>query len=188
MRETRAGDNAMTSGHSTEEILSRLHRESIGTLGTMDPHSGEIRLRLMYYGIDDRFGCYLMSTKGSPKIDHLRLSAKFSFLVFGLEDPYDASWEVELIGTADLLETEPEIRAAVARLQDRNPFADVAVASAITAHFDYLKLIPETIRFRIYGEALQGLPATVLRIGGRGLPTEGRGLPTEGRGLPTEGP
>jgi len=118
----------------------------------------------MYYGADSKFNCYLMSTKGSPKIDQILTTSNVSFIVFGLEDPYDNSWEVEIDGKAELLRETEEVNGALEKLKGRNPFADVAIESGITRQFDFIKLIPNVVRFRLYKEALEGMPPTVLEF------------------------
>lgn len=153
----------MARVYKEKEIIARMRRETIGVLGTFDKNTQDIRMRVMYYSIDDKFNLYLMSTKGSPKIDQILVSPQISFMVFGVEDPYDDSWEVEINGDAQLLEDKDEIFSALNRLKDSNPFAEVAVESGITTQFDLIKLKPGLIRFRVYGEALQGAPPTVIQ-------------------------
>ncbi len=150
--------------HKRSEIFEYLKKESLGILGTLETNSENIRLRVMYYGIDDEFNCYLMSTKGSPKIDQVQSSSKVSFLIFTIEDPYDESWEIEIDGTAELLKKKKEINFALEKLKGKNPFADVALESGIIGQFDFVKLIPEIVRFRVYGEALNGNPPSILHF------------------------
>lgn len=150
--------------HKESEILEYLKKESLGILGTLETNSENIRLRVMYYGIDDEFNCYLMSTKGSPKIDQVQSSSKVSFIIFTIEDPYDESWEIEIDGTAELLKKKKEINFALEKLKGKNPFADVVVKSGIVGQFDFVKLTPEIIRFRVYKEALNGNPPSILHF------------------------
>ncbi|MDD5686554.1 MAG: pyridoxamine 5'-phosphate oxidase family protein [Elusimicrobia bacterium] len=154
----------MNEKHGVGEILFRLEKKTVGILGTLDKDSKYVRLRVMYYGVDSKFNCYLMSMKDSPKIEQILSSSNVSFLVFGLEDPYDNSWEVEIDGEAALLRQTEEINHAIERLKERNPFADVASESGITGQFDLIKLIPKIVRFRLYGEALKGISPTVLEL------------------------
>ncbi len=153
----------MKSKHDAREILAHLEKETVGILGTLDQVKG-IRLRVMYYGIDDKFDCYLMSTKGSPKIDQALSSPSISFIAFGLEDPYDNSWEIEIDGEAKLVKQKEEMNYALEKLKERNPFAEVAIESGITEQFDLIKIIPKVVRFRLYGEALKGISPTVLEF------------------------
>lgn len=114
--------------------------------------------------IDEKFNGYLMSTKGSAKIGQITVFPTTSFLVFGLEEPYDRSWEIEIDGEARLLSQQEDIGCALKELKERNPFADVAIEAGITGQFDFIKLIPRILRFRVYGEALKGVPPTVLEL------------------------
>jgi len=154
----------MSKRYSDKVITAHLKKESIGILGTWDKNNDSIRQRVMYYGFDQKLSFYLMSTKGSPKIEQILADSHFSFIVFGIEDPFDESWEVEINGQARLLATNKEIDSALDRLKDGNPFAEVAFESGITSHFDFIQLTPKVIRFRIYGEALKGTPPTVLEM------------------------
>jgi general stress protein 26 len=154
----------MATPHDKAFILERLRKQSAGILGTVDRATGAIRQRVMFYGSDDGFRCYLMSTKESPKIGQILSSQSISFIVFGPEEPYDRSWEIELDGRAEMLTEKRDILTALELLKGRNPFADVAVESGITRQFDLLRLIPSVVRFRIYGDALKGDPPTVLEM------------------------
>jgi general stress protein 26 len=154
----------MTQLHGKEFILARLRKQSVGILGTIDSASGMVRQRVMFYGVDDGFRCYLMSTKESPKISQILSSQSISFIVFGPEEPYDQSWEAELDGRAELLSEKRDVHTALEHLKGRNPFADVAIESGITRQFDLLRLIPSVVRFRIYGEALKGELPTVIEM------------------------
>ena len=154
----------MGENHSKNEIHQYLEKESTGILATHDPKTRLLRQRVMYYGVDKQFDCYLMSTKDSPKVSQILESSDISFLIFGVEEPYDDSWEMELNGHATLLTEKKDIQNALKWLHDRNPFADVAEASGVTDPFDFIKLIPKVLRFRIYKEALSGQDATVIQL------------------------
>ena len=150
--------------HKESEILSFLKKGTLGILGTNDTKSENVRQRVMYYGIDDKFNCYLMSTKESPKIDQIQSSSKVSFIILTIEDPYENSWEIEIDGFAELLSDKKEIDFALEKLKGKNPFADVVLESGIIRQFDFVKLTPDIVRFRKYGEALSGNPPTIIEM------------------------
>ena len=150
--------------HSKQEILEHLTRMTTGILATLDADGNVIRLRVMYYGFDDEFNFYFMSTKESPKIDQMMATAGISFMVFCVEDPYDESWELEINGTAMSLFVEEEIFFALNKLKGINPFADVALESGEIGIFSFIKLSPSIVKFRNYGEGLKGEPPTVLEF------------------------
>ena len=152
----------METLHNKSEILDYLKTGSLGILGTND--AGNVRQRVMYYGIDDDFNCYLMSTKESPKMDQIRSSSKVSLIILTIEDPYDKSWEIEISGFAQLISDKEEIDFALDNLKGKNPFADVVLESGISAQFDFVKLVPDVVRFRNYGEALNGNSPTILEM------------------------
>lgn len=105
-----------------------------------------------------------MSTKDSPKVQHVISSHSISLMVSGLEDPYDTSWEVEINGAATLLESKKDIFFALNTLKGANPFADVALESGEVDIFSFIRLTPSVLMFRIYGEALAGAQPTVITI------------------------
>ncbi len=152
----------MTHLHTEEEVKSHLTQSSIGVLGTRNETGTSIRQRLMYYGINDSWNLYLMSTKESPKVEQIMNAPDVSFLVFKMEEPYDVTWEIEIEGRAELLENSKQAKIAIKKLKDRNPFASVAIESGITGHFTYIKILPNLIRFSVYGEALQGESPTII--------------------------
>ena len=79
----------MADIHSKQEILENLTKMTTGILGTLDADGNVIRLRVMYYGFDDDFNFYFMSTKESPKIDQMMTTSGISFMVFCVEETYD---------------------------------------------------------------------------------------------------
>ena len=154
----------METEQNKSKVMDYLKKESLGILGTQENETNIIRQRVMYYGIDDDYNCYLMSTKGSPKIEQVQYSSKVSFIIFTVEEPYDESWEIEIDGYAELLKNKSEINFALEKLEGKNPFADVAIGSGIIGQFDFVKLTPKIIRFRVYGEALNGNPPSIMQF------------------------
>lgn len=154
----------MNSMHSRADIYDHLSRGSLGTLGTRVEGERDIRLRMMYYGVDSKFNFYLLSTSSSPKVEQILFSPAVSFLVFNHEIPFDASWEAEINGVTHLLEKKHRVEKALRTLSAHNPFADVALASGITSQFTLIALQPSLIRFRVYGEALKGVPPSIIQF------------------------
>ncbi len=151
--------------YSARDIFERLKERQVAVIATDDSKSGYVRLRVMYYGVTDKFECYLMTLKDSPKLSHLAGAGKVSVLIYSLENPFDLSWECELNGFVSLLNSEQEQARALEELKGRNPFADVALEAGLTAgHFAFLKLSPTILRFRVYSEALNNEPPTVIEF------------------------
>ena len=90
--------------------------------------------------------------------------AKVSFIILTIEDPYENSWEIEIDGFAELLSDKKEIDFALEKLKGKNPFADVVLESGIIGQFDFVKITPDIVRFRKYGDALSGNPPTILEM------------------------
>ena len=105
-----------------------------------------------------------MSVKGSPKLEQILNAAGISMLVYDLENPFDRSWEVEINGTAKPLVFQKDINVALSMLKGRNPFADVAIEAGIISQFDFVKLTPKYVRYRVYSEALDQVPPTIIRF------------------------
>ena len=151
--------------YPAEQIFKRLKGRQVAVIATNDNNLGQIRLRIMYYGITESFECYLMTLKDSPKLTHLAEAGKVSVLIHSLENPFDLSWECELNGFVSVLESRQEQSRALQELKGRNPFADVAIEAGLTAgHFAFLKLSPAVLRFRVYSEALNNEPPTVIEF------------------------
>ena len=154
----------MSKIHDEKEILLHLREKEIAVVSTKDAKENLLRSRVMYYGVDDRFVCYLMSLKRSPMVEQVNIEKGLSMLVCALEDPFDRSWEVEINGLAQTLTLQKEINNALLMLKGRNPFADVALEAGITAQFDFVKLTPKFVRYRIYSEVLDQIPPTIIRF------------------------
>ena len=151
--------------YTAKEIFSRLKERQVAVIATNDSKGGYVRLRVMYYGVTDKFECYLMTLKDSPKLSQLAGAGKVSVLIYNLENPFDLSWECELNGFVSVLNLEQDQARALAELKGRNPFADVALEAGLTAgHFAFLKLSPTILRFRVYSEALNNEPPTVIEF------------------------
>lgn len=151
--------------HDKNEIMSLLKQQQIAVIGTNDSVQGFVRLRIMYYGIDENFNCFLMSLSDSPKVEQILTSNNISMLVFNFEDPYDKSWEAEINGRIVIIRSQEDINTALKELKGRNPFADVASeAGIVTNNFVLMRLKPELLRFRIYGEALNSVSPTVIKF------------------------
>ena len=153
----------MPTRHTMQEILACLKDKTTGVLATSDENSKNTRLRIMYYGVDDKFAVYLMSVKDAPKIANIVNSPQASFLVYGVEEPYENTWEIEINGYAELISGDAAV-GALEKLKGRNPFADVALESGITNRFELIRLSPKNLRFSNYGEALTGIAPTVLNF------------------------
>jgi general stress protein 26 len=154
----------METKHNTAEIVSYLLRNKVGVLGTFDKDNERIRMRVMYYGVDINFNCYLMSARDCPKMEQILKFPQLTLMVYGLEVPFDDSWEAEIEGTPVILTEKADIDYALERLKNRNPFADVALEAGLNSQFHLIKLVPQTVRFSIYKESLEKIPSTVITL------------------------
>ncbi|OGF44465.1 MAG: hypothetical protein A2231_10560 [Candidatus Firestonebacteria bacterium RIFOXYA2_FULL_40_8] len=154
----------MSDENREKEVLACLKKKQEGIVSNRDEKTGLIRSRVMYYGVDESFVGYLMSVKDSPKVENILVSPGITMIVFGMEEPFDLSWEIEINGTAQLLTKDKDIMTALQTLKGRNPFADVAFESGITSRFDFIRLTPKFVMYRVYKEALNSEPPFLLKF------------------------
>jgi general stress protein 26 len=147
-----------------KEVLKALQRTTVGVLAALDNKSNKIKQRIMYYGIDSKFNIYFMSSKNSSKMNQMSISPEVSFIVFGLEEPYDNTWEIDIEGRVRIVEELKEQEIILNNLKNRNPFANVAIESNIINHFNFFHLIPEVIKYSIYGEILKGNSPVIIKL------------------------
>lgn len=147
-----------------KDVLRALQKNTVGILATFDNQSNKIKQRIMYYGIDSKFNFYFMSSKNSPKMNQMLSSPEVSFMVYGLEDPYDNTWEIEIEGRVRIIEELKEQETVVKNLKDRNPFANVAIESNIINQFNFIHLVPKVIKYSIYGEILKGNSPVIINL------------------------
>lgn len=150
--------------HTKDEIMTLISEQSLGVLATNDEEKNYIRLRVMYFGVDNRYMFYFMSTKGTPKICQIASQQKVSFILYGIRDPYDKSWELEINGRAEMLHDLQDIRVGLECMRKNNPFAEVALESGILDQFEIIRVKPSIIRFSVYGEVLVGERATIFKF------------------------
>ncbi len=150
--------------NKNKEVLKALKKKTVGVLAAFDNKSNKIKQRIMYYGIDSKFNIYFMSSKNSSKMNQMLQASEVSFIVYDLEEPYDNTLEIEIEGKVTIIEELNEQEIILNNLKNRNPFANVAIESNIINHFDFFHLIPEVIKYSIYGEILKGNSPVIIKL------------------------
>ncbi len=152
----------MEEKHSKKEILAVLKNLKVASIATSG--GDHIRIRMMHYAHDDEFNVYLSSMKGDPKITQLTLNPTVSLLAHESKENLNKSKEVEVIGKASLIKVEQEKNKALKAIAERSPVVAHLLNTGNESMLECIKVIPQTIKLRIFEEIIQGLPPYVLEF------------------------
>ena len=151
-----------TIQHSQEEILALMEDVAVVTVATS---SGEkLRTRMMHYAPDDNFNIYLATLKGDPKTAQLTNQPSISLLVHYSGADINESKEVEITGKALFVRDQKERERALERTAKRSPVVKYLTESGNSDMLDCIKVAPDTVKFRIFNEIVQGTPPTVIEF------------------------
>lgn len=156
MRET------MKRTHTKEEILSIL--DDLEVAGIATSGGDHIRIRMMHYATDQAFHIYLASMRGDPKIIQLTTNNSISLLAFKSDDNINKSKEVEITGKALILREEKERDRALKAIAKRSPVVAYLKDKGHESMLECIKIIPHTVKLRIFEEIVQGIPPTVIEF------------------------
>ena len=148
--------------HTKKEILSIL--KDLEVAGVATSGGDHIRIRMMHYAFDSDFTIYLASMKRDPKIIQLTTNPSISLLAHQSQENINKSKEVEIIGKALILKEEKERSKALEAIAVRSPVVAYLRNTGNESMLECLKVIPQTIKFRIFEEIVQGLPPTVVEF------------------------
>lgn len=152
----------MSGQHSREEILSVMEGVEVVAVATS---AGEnVRTRMMHYTYDQDFNVYLASMKGDPKIVQLTHHPAVSLLIHQGGGDFPSMKEIEITGKALLVGDEAERRRAFEAEAHRSPIVKYLLETNNTNILDCVKVVPETVKYRVAGEVVQGVPPTVLEF------------------------
>lgn len=152
----------MDRKHTRKEILSILNDLKVAGIATSG--GDHIRIRMMHYAFDNDFNIYLASMKGDPKIIQLTTNPSVSLLAHESQENINKSKEVEIIGKALILKEEKERNKALEAIAERSPVVAYLVNTGNESMLECIKLIPQTVKLRIFEEIVQGLPPTVFEF------------------------
>ncbi len=152
----------MSEQHNRQEILSLMGEVPVAAVATS---AGEgPRARMMHYATDENFNIYLATMKGDPKTVQMTHHPSISLLVHQSADDINESKEIEITGKALLVRDEKERQLALEMTAKRSPVVSYLVGSGNSGLLDCVRVVPDTIKFRIFKEVVQGMPPTVIEF------------------------
>jgi 1,4-dihydroxy-2-naphthoate octaprenyltransferase len=152
----------MSEQHSREEILSLMENVEVAAVGTS---AGERpRIRMMHYATDDNFNIYLATMKGDPKTVQMTHYPSISLLVHQPGADINETKEVEINGKALFVRDQQERERALEMTAKRSPVVKYLTETGNSGMLDCIKVMPDTIKFRIFNEIVQGTPPTVIEF------------------------
>jgi len=148
--------------HTEDEILSLL--KEVGEVAVATSAGDRLRTRMMHYAPDDDFNIYLATMKNDPKTLQITQQPSISLLVLRRPGDIGDSCEVEITGRATLVRDDAEQQKALDLTAGPSPIVAYLKQTGGTAVLDYIRVVPETIKLRIFKEIVQGTPPTVLEF------------------------
>ncbi|MDP6457783.1 MAG: 1,4-dihydroxy-2-naphthoate octaprenyltransferase [Candidatus Bathyarchaeota archaeon] len=152
----------LTELHNHDEILSTM--DVVNTAFVSTAAGSEIRSRMMHYWNDESFNIYLASMKGDPKTLQITENPTLSLLILNQGENINESAEVEVTGKAYLLKDGSEKNEAFKALAGRSPVVGYLKQTESLDLLDCIKVVPLLLKYRIFGEIVQGQPPTVLEF------------------------
>ncbi len=152
----------MSKQHTKEEILSLMENVEVAAVATS---AGErMRIRMMHYATDENFNIYLATLKGDPKTVQMTNYPSISLLVHQSGADINESKEVEITGKVLFVRDQEERERALEMTAKRSPVVKYLTESGNSSMLDCIKVVPDTIKFRIFREIVQGIPPTVIEF------------------------
>ncbi len=152
----------MSEQHSREEILSLMENVEVAAVATS---AGEkMRVRMMHYVADDNLNIYLTTMKGDPKTVQMTHHPSISLLISQSGADINDSREVEITGKALFVRDQKEREQVMEMAAKRSPVVKYLTETGNSDMLDCIKVVPDTIKFRIFAEIVQGMPPTVIEF------------------------
>lgn len=152
----------MSGQHSQEEILTLMQSVEVAAVATS---AGEqMRIRMMHYASDENFNIYLATLKGDPKTIQMTHHPSISLLVHYSGADINESKEVEITGKALFVRDHKERERALAMTARRSPVVKYLTETGNSGMLDCIKVAPDTVKFRLFKEIVQGVPPTVIEF------------------------
>ncbi len=148
--------------HTKEEILKNLKERDVLYVATLQGKS--IKSRMMHFYADENFVIFLASMKNDPKITQILSNPSVSLLVHIEESGLSNSKEIEIEGNAKLIEEKEERERALKMLSQKSPVVKTLVESGRGDILHCIKVFPQSIKFRVFKEIVQGIPPTILEF------------------------
>lgn len=150
----------MAQSHARSEILAVLEEAEVAAIATAAGKG--MRNRMMHFAVDEDLNVYLASMKGDPKMLQMTRQPAVALLVYRNDGDVNDSREVEVCGRAIIVRDEDERQRALAASARKSPVVKYLVETGNAGMLDCIKVVPENIKYRVFGEIVQGKPPTVL--------------------------
>ena len=150
----------MSESHDKSEILSILEEAEVAAIATSS--GSGMRNRMMHFAVDNDLNVYLASMKGDPKMLQITRQPSIALLVYRNDGDTNDSREVEVSGRAIIVQDEQERQHALLASAKKSPVVKYLVETGNAGMLDCIKIVPETVKYRVFKEIVQGRPPTVL--------------------------
>lgn len=152
----------MSTQHSREEILALMDNVEVAAVATS---AGErLRIRMMHYAVDENFNIYLTTLKGDPKTTQMTHYPSISLLLHQPGADINESSEVEVTGKTLFVRDRKERERVLEITAKRSPVVKYLTETGNGDMLDCVKVVPDTIKFRVFKEIVQGMPPTVIEF------------------------
>ena len=152
----------MEERYTAEDILSVLR--SVEVVAVATSAGDRVRNRMMHYAVDEDFNIYLATMKSDPKTIQITNRPSIALLVHTGGEDINHWQEVEIIGKAHITKDERERQKALELTAQRSPVVKHLVGTGNAGVLDCIKVAPQTVKFRVFREIVQGLPPTVIEF------------------------
>ncbi|MBI2287964.1 MAG: 1,4-dihydroxy-2-naphthoate octaprenyltransferase [Chloroflexi bacterium] len=152
----------MSQQHSREEILALMEKVPVAAVATSAGES--LRIRMMHHAADENFNIYLATIKGDPKTVQMTHHPSISLLIHQSGADINQSAEVEITGKALFVREQKERELALQMTAKRSPVVKYLTESGNGGMLDCVKVVPDTVKYRIFSEIVQGNPPTVIEF------------------------
>jgi len=145
-----------------DEILENLRKKDVIYVSTLQGKG--IRSRIMHFYADNDFSIFLASMKNDPKITQIISNPNVSLLCHIEEKELQDSKEIEITGVASLIEDDEERKRALNLLSQKSPVVKALLEAGKDDLLHCVKISPESVKYRVFKEIVQGLPPTVIEF------------------------
>ena len=155
-------ETTMEIKHDKKEIVAALNSVEVAVVSTF---AGEqVRSRMMHYAVDEELNVYIATMKGDPKTIQLTHHPSVTVLGYKQADNINEARETEITGKAFFIKSDEEKANAFKIIAPKSPVVNYMLESGNEDRLDCIKILQERIKYRIFGEIVQGLPPTVLEF------------------------
>lgn len=145
--------------HSKKSVLKTLMQADVSSVAT---HEGvKIRLRQMHYAPNEDLSLYFATMKGDPKTVQITNDPSITILILERSGDMQTWSETEIRGQMKAILSVKEKALASKKLYSRSPIVKQLVDTKSDHILEWLKLKPEHVKHRVFGEIVQGVPPTI---------------------------